>query len=140
MSCVIEHRSQTNTVFVAHNKRGGVGVIRIEGIDIELELNNVFLTVGDIELADARLKISGVRSHRKSDRSRVCHTGQERCVRLFNIRGLENALEFGTVNAGILLKHLIAECRGCTCLNAEVLIAVFIKMISAVRPVKVVGH
>ena len=66
------------------------------------------------------------------------HTAQNSCVIIAHVCGVKHELEVLAQLLGVISKQLIVYCGTCSRLNAEISVAIFIQLIAAIYPVKVI--
>ena len=66
-------------------------------------------------------------------------TGQCRSIVVLDVCSLKHKLEILAQLFRIVAKELIADSCGCACFNTEVGIAIFVQLITAIRPVKIIA-
>ena len=143
MRCVIQQRSVAGAVFVAHNQSSSFGVLCVNGVDRVIKFDDVVLAVRHIQRISTSTtghQICRVGIHSETDRCFTSNTRQECCINISYIGYLENCSKCGTRYACILSKQLIVDICFCASLDAEILVAIGIKLITTVNPVKVVGN
>ena len=138
----VHDRPRGDAVLVAHDERVRVLVVRVDRIDVVLELDDIVLAVRGLERVGRSRYERLVRHHLQAGLvQRIGRkAGQEYSILIADVRGLEHDLELSAVLLRVCAEQVMGDVRSGAALHAEELVPVRVRLIPAILPVEVLGN
>ena len=141
---VVDQGPCSYAVLIGHDIGRGIGVFRIQGVDVVLILDDILFAVRGVQLICGRLDIGRMCLHVQPDLDLVGGGDALEPGRSVvpDIRDFKNHLELSAGLDRIRPEQVIADVCPAACLDAEVLVVITVYLISARDPVEVAadGH